>query len=236
MNNEWALSQLRDFIETWDAYEVEWKKSGDTANVRRMLLVREPVIERILNIAWPEWRSNMRIPRLKEVHYAPLSEIVRQVEALIIREDELEKNLGSNAPRMRADNLHPLVWDAAKDLWNDGHHTAAVQRAATFLNAHVQDKTGRHDLSDSGLMSQAFSSSVPEVGKPRLRWPGKPENLTVKSMNEGLRNLAPGIFQTIRNPATHGTNQISEQEALEQLATLSLLAGWIYQCDVIRAS
>ena len=79
---------------------------------------------------------------------------------------------GTVAPSMAADSLHPLIWDAASKLWNDGHLTAAVQRAATFLNAHVQDLTGRHDVSDSALMAQAFSPSAPEPEKPRLRWPG----------------------------------------------------------------
>lgn len=56
---------------------------------------------------------------------------------------ETRAMIGSNAPTMKADALHPLVWDAASKRWDSGHYSDAVQRAATFLNAHVQDITGR---------------------------------------------------------------------------------------------
>jgi len=92
---------------------------------------------------------------------------------------------GTSAPTMAADSLHPLVWDAASKLWHDEHHGAAVQRAATFLNAHVQDLTGRRDVSDSTLMAQVFSANPPEQDKPRLRWPGDDKDLTVKAMRAG---------------------------------------------------
>lgn len=54
----------------------------------------------------------------------------------------------------------------------------------------------------------------------------------MKSMNDGLRQFAPGVQMTIRNPATHSTNEMGEQDALERLAVLSLLAGWVEQCEV----
>lgn len=142
---------------------------------------------------------------------------------------------GTVAPSMAADSLHPLIWDAASKLWNDGHLTAAVQRAATFLNAHVQDLTGRHDVSDSALMAQAFSPSAPEPEKPRLRWPGEDSNLTVKAMRTGLLQFSQGCFMAIRNPTTHGTTELSTQQALEHLAVLSMLARWIDGCELVDA-
>jgi uncharacterized protein (TIGR02391 family) len=142
---------------------------------------------------------------------------------------------GSTAPTMAADSLHPLIWDAASKLWRDGHHGAAVQRAATFLNAHVQDLTGRHDVSDSTLMAQVFSSNDPEQGKPRLRWSGEDANLTVKAMRTGLAQFSQGCFMAIRNPATHSTEDLAAQEALEQLAVLSTLARWIDGCELVEA-
>jgi hypothetical protein len=81
-------------------------------------------------------------------------------------------------------------------------------------------------------MNQVFSKDSAKEGKIRLRWPGPPNDKTMISMNEGLRRLAPGIFMTIRNPATHGTDDIPEQEAVEQLAGLSMLARWIDRCEI----
>lgn len=54
-------------------------------------------------------------------------------------------------------------------------------------------------------------------------------------MNDGLRQLTPGVQMTIRNSATHDTGQMPEQLALERLATLSLLARWVDECDLIEA-
>lgn len=141
--------------------------------------------------------------------------------------------IGSSAPTMQADALHPLIWDAASKRWDSGHYSDAVQRAATFLNAHVQDITGRTDVSDNDLMSQTFSLSAPQDKKPRLRWPGEDSNLTVKAMRVGILNLAQGVFSAIRNPATHSTEDMARQEALEQLATLSILARWIDRCELV---
>jgi uncharacterized protein (TIGR02391 family) len=148
---------------------------------------------------------------------------------------ETRAKLGSSAPSMSADALHPLVWNAAAERWGVGHYSDAVQRAATFLNANVQDMVGRRDVSDSELMREVFSMSPPTTDKPRLRWPGDDSDLTVKSMRVGILNLAQGMFSAIRNPATHSTEDMERQEALEQLATLSILARWIDRCELVRA-
>lgn len=160
---------------------------------------------------------------------------VKRALGVLRTQEETRANMGSTAPRMAADALHPVIWDAASKLWNDGHHGQAVQRAATFLNAHVQDLVGRHDVSDAGLMLQAFSLNPPEPGRPRLRWPGDDDDLTVKAMRGGILNFAQGCFQAIRNPTTHSTDDLPRQEALEQLATLSTLARWIDGCEVVPA-
>lgn len=142
---------------------------------------------------------------------------------------------GTEAPTMSADALHEDVWRAASKLWGDGHFSEAVQRAATFLNADVQARVSRSDVSDQPLMAQAFSLAAPEPGKPRLRWPGEDTNLTVKAMRTGLLNFSQGVFAAIRNPATHSTEELPKQIALEQLATLSTLARWIDRCELITA-
>jgi hypothetical protein len=131
--------------------------------------------------------------------------------------------------------LHPWVWQAAASLWATNHRREAVQAAATLINAQTQTKVARRDLSDSDLMNQVFSKNDPEPGKARLRWPGDPSDIRVQSMNNGLRGYASGIFQTVRNAVTHDLTDIPEQEALEQLSALSLLARWIGQCDVVTA-
>ncbi|MCU1701722.1 MAG: hypothetical protein JWR34_7785 [Mycobacterium sp.] len=181
----------------------------------------EALVRPIGSRTYVELQTGIDLARRALGHLATVAETAEHIQ-------------GTSAPTMAADSLHPLVWDAAAKLWHDGHHSSAVQRAATFLNAHVQDVTGRRDVSDTVLMAQVFSNSAPEEGKPRLRWPGDDTDLTVKAMRTGLLQFGQGCFAAIRNPATHGTTDMAPQEALEQLAILSTLARWIDQCDLLK--
>lgn len=161
-------------------------------------------------------------------------EFAEHALAILRTRAETHEKLGTNAPTMKADALHSLIWDAASKRWESGHYSDAVQRAATALSGHVKDLTGRYELGDNELMTQAFSYSAPQAGKPRLRWPGKDEDLMVKAMRMGILNMAQGVFSAIRNPATHTTDELPKQEALEQLAALSVLARWIDRCELVR--
>jgi hypothetical protein len=136
-------------------------------------------------------------------------------------------------PMVGVATMHPLVWNAAKRLWRDGHYREAVASAAEALIAQVKIMTGRNDVLETDLWRQTFSADPPAPDKPRLRWPGEPSDRNVKSMNDGSRLFAPGVQLTIRNPATHVLSDLSEQEATEQLATLSLLARWVDECQLL---
>ncbi|MFF5706567.1 TIGR02391 family protein [Streptomyces sp. NPDC012794] len=103
--------------------------------------------------------------------------------------------------------------------------TGKPSPAAEALIAHVQQRTGRHDLAATSFWQQIFSEAPPNTGEPRLRWPGDPTNQSVKTMNSGLRFFAPGVQMTIRNTSAHGTDEMTAQDAFERLGTLSLLAG-----------
>ncbi|MFX8778219.1 TIGR02391 family protein, partial [Acinetobacter baumannii] len=53
---------------------------------------------------------------------------------------------------------------------------------------------------------------------------------TYKSVQRGAMSFAEGVFAGIRNPLSHEVDQeLSEQEALEYLAALSVLARWVDQ-------
>lgn len=59
---------------------------------------------------------------------------------------------------------------------------------------------------------------------------------TRDSMTHGVSHFGAGCFQTIRNPVGHLPNEeheLTEQGALERLATLSLFAGWIDQAVLV---
>jgi uncharacterized protein (TIGR02391 family) len=132
--------------------------------------------------------------------------------------------------------MHPVVWGQAARLWRDGHYRQAVSAAADGVAQLVKSRTGGPELDDTARWNHAFSEKDPEPGRPRLRWPGDQTDRTVVSMNDGLRRFAPGAQLTIRNPATHGPGEMTQQEAVERLSVLSLLARWVDQCDLIEAS
>lgn len=156
---------------------------------------------------------------------------VTKALGVLRRQSEVTKYLGTVGPALPAERLHPVIWDNAAALWDGGHYGAALSRAATFLSAHIRDKSQRADLSDRKLVQQVFSTAPPAPDAPRLRWVGDVPSETRTAMREGILNFAQGVFLAIRNPATHGTHEIAPQVALEQLAALSTLARWVDQCQ-----
>src|SRR6476661_6675043 len=97
----------------------------------------------------------------------------------------------------------------------------------------MKQLTGRNNASDTSLWQQAFALADPQEGKPRLRWPGDSDDQDVKTMQAGLLSFAPGVNMVIRNPATHVADDFTEQDGLEQLATLSVLAKFVDRCVVV---
>jgi hypothetical protein len=135
--------------------------------------------------------------------------------------------------------MHPWVWEAARPLWEIQQFRQALLAAATAINAQVQAKVGRRDISDDKLIQECFSEKKPEPGKPRLRVSGDQTDPTVQSRQLGTLHMALGCIKTIRNPAAHlaahDAGELGEQEALEQLATLSTLARFLDECEVLTA-
>jgi len=101
----------------------------------------------------------------------------------------------------------------------------------------MQNKVGRRDLSETDLFKQSFSLDDPKPGNARLRRMKDDGSDTYRSVQRGAMNLAEGVFAGIRNPLSHEADQeLSEQEALEYLAALSVLARWIDASDVAAVS
>lgn len=149
-------------------------------------------------------------------------------------EQMIRKSEAEEPPPIGAEAMHPLIWGAARRLWGNGHFRQAVAAAAESLISHVKVLTGRNDVPDTSLWQETFSEKEPMEHKPRLRWPGEPKDRDVRAMNDGLRQFAAGVQLTIRNGAVHGAGEVAEQHALERLATLSLLARWVEDCELVE--
>jgi hypothetical protein len=140
--------------------------------------------------------------------------------------------LGKQGPRLAAESLHPWIWHAAVDLWSNGHHRQAVLDAYNKVEQMTQYKTGRLDVSGKSLWGEIFNVALPQRGRARLRFPGIPaDSERFIGAHEGALHFGMGCAQGIRNWAAHTSDDADDQQALEYLAALSVLARWVEMCD-----
>ena len=64
-------------------------------------------------------------------------------------------------------------------------------------------------------------------GKRRMIW---------TSAHQGVMNFGQGCALGIRNLNMHATGELTEQEALEQLAAPSVRARWVDECEVVSVA
>ena len=239
MNVEWAIKELDKFIEmtvmTNDSRSgngvVVISNHSSTAASDIEVTKQAQVVEKILDWVIPRWRD--------EIELSSINRWTRHREAAIssreelTRRQEVAENLGENAPELSAAQLHSWIWDGAKSLWQSGHFREAVGGSVRKLNAEAQNKVGRRDLSETKLFQESFSDKPATAGKARLRRMNPDDSDTYKSVQRGAMAFAEGIFAGIRNPLSHEVDQeLTEQEALEYLAALSVLARWVDESTV----
>lgn len=232
MNVAWMREQLDNFVSLVKRYEATRPPGEYVGNedLYDELHRAEPVVRRILQTLDPQLGRDLNIDQLAGPAMAA-SDAQRGIGLLQSLAD-LNRNLAPDAPSMVADRLHNWVWSAAQTFWETGHYRSAVHTAASAINAHTQAKLQRTDVSDDKLMQEAFSDRPPEPNKSRLLLPGDPLDQTRQSRQRGALQLGMGCFYAIRNPAAHTTEEWPEQLAMEYLATLSVLARLIDECEV----
>lgn len=228
MNTEWAVAQLVTFI-----YATEQVPHTDPSIIGsfqrendEVIAAEAHIVEQILDRVIAGWRT--KIAKDDYYRWAAHREAAVRARTQLMREQEVRENLGENAPELSAAELHSWIWGGAKSLWQSGHYREAVEGAIKKLNAEAQNKLGRRDVSETDLFKQAFSMDAPKTGKARFRRMKDDGGDTYKSVQRGAMTFAEGVFAGIRNPLSHEVSQeLSEQEALEYLAALSVLARWV---------
>ena len=226
---EAALEKLHEFLrlqheaDRYLSYEVP---QGIRAAIDKM----EPLIEDIARALGEE-----RVGAVADSAYVAIA-VTNRLMGTLENSDTREQILGPAGPTLAASGLHPWVWNAVASLWDDGHYEPAVHQAGLAVQLQTQLKVSRRDLHGKDLYAQAFSVKEPTSKMPRLRFlhidrNERPDDWT--SAHEGAMYLGMGCAQGIRNPQAHPSDDISEQEALEQLAALSVLARWVDECEVV---
>ena len=238
MDVEWALAELREFITLTELRQPSSGGGvvymGDFATPvgrKNSIIAAAQVVEKILDRVLPGWKTDVpddgkqRWTRHRQAAIRAVTELERQAE--------IAEKLGDSAPVLSAGAFHPWVWEAARSLWQSNHFREAVRAASVKINAEVQNKLRRRDVSETELLKQAFSDDAPQPGRARLRPPGDVGGRTSKSVRRGVAALAEGCFAALRNPASHDAmEELHEQVALEQLAVFSVLARFVDECEV----
>lgn len=234
INVVWALGELDKFIQQTVMINDSFAGNGvayfsnksSTAAADAEVAQQAQVVEKIFDRVIPGWRTDIELR--KSNRWTRHREAAIRAKAELERQEEVRKNLGDDAPELSAANLHPWVWGGASSLWHSGHFREAVEGAIRKLNAETQNKLGRRDVSETDLFNQAFSEQPAVAKNPRLHRMPDDGSKTFKSVQRGARMFAEGVFAGIRNPLAHEADQeMPEQEALEYLTALSVLARWV---------
>lgn len=231
LNVEWAIQELDRFIEMTAERHVKPEgaplkmTAASTEEITQQFEVVSMIIRRVLPNTF---LNNLVLFGSSAGEWKQVRQLALRAKALLRRKPEIERNLGDDAPELSAAKLHPWIWDGASSLWRSGHFREAVEGAIRKLNAETQNKLGRRDVSETDLFNQAFSEQAPSPKNPRLHRMPDDDSKTFKSVQRGARVFAEGVFAGIRNPLAHEADQeMPEQQALEYLAALSVLARWV---------
>lgn len=98
---------------------------------------------------------------LQAVFAAGRTQAIEAIENLIRRLEETKADFGGDTTaRARTAfewlALHPRIADVCADLYRDGFYRNAVADASVALVNFVKEKSRRHDLDGSGLMTTVF--------------------------------------------------------------------------------
>lgn len=243
LNVAWAIGELDKFIQqtvmtnnsrSGPGY-VSISNKSSTAVPDCQVAQQAQVVERIFDRVIPGWRSEIELR--SNNRWTRHREAAIRAKVELERQEEIRENLGDDAPELSAANLHPWIWSGASSLWRSGHYREAVEGAIRKLNAEAQNKLGRRDVSEIDLFNQAFSEQSATAKSSRLHRMPDDGSKTFKSVQRGARMFAEGVFAGIRNPLAHeADNEMPEQQALEYLAALSVLARWVDESTVEVAS
>lgn len=227
---EAALEKLREFLELLKAGYGDGEATARAAEM-------QPTIEEIAKRIDPD-----NVGRLSERNrhggwdHGPASTEAHRLIGILENHEVHEQIFGPVGPTLAANRLHPWVWDAAASLWDDGYFGKAVEDAYNKVQRQTQQSVGRLNLYGKDLYAQAFSLEDPTADMPRLRFPHldkTEQEQSWRSAHQGAMHLGMGCAQGIRNPQAHPSDDITEQEALEQLAALSVLARWVDECMTV---
>ena len=168
-NTELALEKAQEFLallhDGWNEHGQRLEGKA-TAEMRGML----PLMRDIATRAHPELVSAL-VEAEPDVdgylnpiwRWDGVKEATQTLVGVLQNLNIREQILGPSGPTLAAEGLHPWVWHAAVDLWDDGHFKNAVNAAAAAVEEQTQLKLDREDLSGTKLYTEAFKLDTKPV-------------------------------------------------------------------------
>jgi uncharacterized protein (TIGR02391 family) len=236
MDTEKMRARLERFLDLCERYDTHQREIGyqfdEQARALNDEIVTEvPTVKAIVTKVDPTLADEITPPSNLGGATGATS-ATRQALGIIRDKDELAAMLAPDAPSLVADRMHHWVWAAAASFWEAGQHAVAVEQGAKSLTAFIQQESGSHSA-DREMAADVFSPK-PAAGRLRLWLTGDRDTDTWRSRQDGLHLLAMGAYAGIRNVAAHAVEPgWSEQEALEYLAVLSVVARWADETEAV---
>src|SRR5689334_18651244 len=123
MDKEWALAELRLFVDLTELVEPPPTPGvtvfSDTRYPKERTAIpgQVQVVEQILARVLPRWRTDIADPdKGKRDRWQHHRRACLQAIAQLEREEELKARLGDNAPTLDVSGLHPWIWEGARSL------------------------------------------------------------------------------------------------------------------------
>lgn len=118
--------------------------------------------------------------------------------------------------------LDPRLWDAIRASYENRNFTGAILDAMYFLSDLVRERTG---LESDGvaLVGQAFGGNSPKLKVSPL------QTESDWNVQRGVEQLLRGMYQTVRNPRSHGKIVDGEDDSLAIVLFVNYLVKLIGQ-------
>lgn len=103
--------------------------------------------------------------------------------------------------------LDERLWDAIRSTYESQNYSAAILDAIHFLSELIRERSGL-DGDGANLVGRAFGGKTPVLKINSLNTESE------RNVQAGIEQLLRGIYQAVRNPRSHGTNQDTEDDSV----------------------
>jgi uncharacterized protein (TIGR02391 family) len=118
-------------------------------------------------------------------------------------------------------NVHPQIVVISKELFCDGHYSAAAEKAIKEVEARLREKYVELNLGiPPAKVGAIVAAMFGDNGKFILC---DTSTVSGKNYQNGIRQLFDGAMTAYRNPSSHANLPCSKKEALEQIMLASQL-------------